>query len=344
MRQSHENIQSDFGLAARNPIPYVRADWFVDTASRPSLYHQLLDLPDTAKELEKRLGVDVKKNIDSGRIARAGFSESVPSVNNRVVERHSSNNGAYWFSYDFKKSSGLSNIFRRPLSPGTDADLKDFVFQHAGGEVVFNLSNGMQGYLIVDKDGKRIDEAPVDVVRDPTEISGTPIVVNGVSCMGCHDRGIKTFSDAVLKGFRGGEDKAVRMVQRLYAAKPVMDRLIQGDIDRFRNAMLRAAGPFMLTDGDQGRDILSFDEPINQLVRRYNQDLTAQEVSMELGREDPSVLKVLISNTDSLLDLGLGPLADNRTIKREVWDSKDEGDSMFQQAALKLRMGNPLNN
>src|SRR5262249_20562841 len=39
-------------------VPCVRADWFVATASRPPLYHTLLQLPATSRELEHKLQID----------------------------------------------------------------------------------------------------------------------------------------------------------------------------------------------------------------------------------------------------------------------------------------------
>ena len=87
-------------------LPFVRADWFIATASLPPLYHEILDLPKTDKELETQLEVDVSENIKNApgvRVWRAGFSESGVSVNNRIVERHKSRYGAYWKSYDFAR-------------------------------------------------------------------------------------------------------------------------------------------------------------------------------------------------------------------------------------------------
>src|SRR5262249_40570818 len=43
--------------------PEIRADWFLDSASRPDLYHPILDLPGTARELEARLGVNVDRDF-----------------------------------------------------------------------------------------------------------------------------------------------------------------------------------------------------------------------------------------------------------------------------------------
>ena len=98
-------------------IPSVHADWFIAKASLPPLYHDLLSLPLTDRELETRLEVDVIRNILNApgvRVWRAGTNNSGVSNNNRVIERHSSQHGAYWKSYDFAGSVGTQNIFTPP--------------------------------------------------------------------------------------------------------------------------------------------------------------------------------------------------------------------------------------
>ena len=44
-------------------IPAIHVDWFIATASLPPLYHDLLALPLTDRELETRLEVDVIRNL-----------------------------------------------------------------------------------------------------------------------------------------------------------------------------------------------------------------------------------------------------------------------------------------
>ena len=83
-------------------ITSVHVDWFVAQASLPPLYHDLLSLPLTDRELENRLEVDVLRNINDApgvRVWRAGTNNSGVSNNNRVIERHKSRYGAYWKSY-----------------------------------------------------------------------------------------------------------------------------------------------------------------------------------------------------------------------------------------------------
>ena len=48
------------------------------------------------------------------------------------------------------------NIFAHPLD-----------FSQDGGEIIFNLPNGLQAYLIVDREGVRIDAAPISIVSEP---------------------------------------------------------------------------------------------------------------------------------------------------------------------------------
>ena len=171
----------------RSNIPSVHIDWFIAQASLPPLYHDLLSLPSTDKELETRLGVDVDSNLRNApgvRVWRAGFNNSGVSNNNRMVERHRSIHGAYWKSYDFAGSVGTQNIFNHPLD-----------FTHDGGEVIFNLPNGLQGYYLVNATGSRLDAAPINIVSNPA--ASDPTVRNGLSCFGCHTEGMKTFEDQV---------------------------------------------------------------------------------------------------------------------------------------------------
>ena len=168
-------------------VPSVNADWFIATAASPPLYNDLLSLPETDLELEDRLEVDVANNILTApglRVSRAGFINSGVSNHNRVVERHNSRYGAYWKSYDFAGSVGTQNIFTHPLA-----------FTHDGGEIIFNLPNGLQGYYLVDGTGRRLDEAPISIVSNPA--ASDPTVRNGLSCIGCHTEGMKEFTDEV---------------------------------------------------------------------------------------------------------------------------------------------------
>ena len=215
-------------------VPSIYIDWFLATASLPPLYHDLLSLPLTDRELETRLEVDVVRNLLNApgvRVRRAGFNDSGVSNNNRVVERHTSRYGAYWKSYDFAGSVGTQNIFTHPLA-----------FTHDGGEVVFNLPNGLQGYYLVNASGFRLDAAPINIVSNPA--ASDPTVRNGLSCMGCHTEGMKIFEDEVRSVIENNTNPTYDKAQalRLYVEQSKMDTLLGEDMERYRVALAKTDG------------------------------------------------------------------------------------------------------
>jgi serine/threonine-protein kinase len=325
-------------------LPVLRADWFVAAATRPPLYHTILDLPDSDAKLEKLLNVDVKDNFLRDKLARAGFAKSGVSSQNRLIERHEAAHGAYWKSFDFRSNDGTSNLFRFPLGPAfKDNPFTDQAFAHAGGELIFNLPNGLQGYLLVDDKGKRIDEGPTDVVSDTNKSSGTVVIVNGLSCMVCHKHGMirDGFKDEVRDG-AGVAGAAREKVQRLHRTADEFTALMKDDENRFLAALDRAAGRFLKVGPDRDTDIREFtDEPIGRVVRAYHRDLTLQDAATELGLADAQSLATSIAGNNRLRELGLGALTSGGTLKREVWSSVKQRLSPFQRAALELNRGSP---
>ncbi len=278
-------------------VPFIHVDWFLATAALPPLYHDILGLPETDRELEGRLEVNVVENIRNAagkRVWRAGFSDSGVSNHNRVVERHTSRYGAYWKSYDFAGSAGTQNIFTHPLS-----------FTHDGGEIIFNLPNGLQAYLLVDAGGNRLDAAPISIVSNPA--ASDPTVRNGHSCIGCHTEGMKTFEDGVRavveKNPNPPFDKARAL--RLYTEQSVMDALVSEDTLRYRQA-LEAAG-----------DIFGGIEPVQRFHEVFQGPLDAAHAAAAVGLETEAFLEKIQGNA-GLQNLGLLVL-ENGTMKRDTW-------------------------
>ena len=278
-------------------VPFVHVDWFLATASLPPLYHDILGLPETDRELETLLGVNAVENIRNAaghRVWRAGFSDSGVSNNNRVVERHISRYGAYWKSYDFAGSVGTQNIFIHPLS-----------FTHDGGEIVFNLPNGLQAYYLADAGGRRLDAAPIGIVSNPA--ASDPTVRNGLSCIGCHTEGMKTFEDQVRgvveKNPNPPYDKARAL--SLYAEKATMDAFIGEDTNRYRQSLEAAGG------------IFGGIEPIQRFHEAFHAPLDVTHAAASVGLETQTFLARVRQNT-SLQNLGLLVL-ENGTMKRDTW-------------------------
>jgi mono/diheme cytochrome c family protein len=328
---------------AGTELPDVRIDWFIATAARPPLYHTLLQLPKDARELERRLSVDVRQDFLNDDLARAGFTASGISRHNRMVERHESHFGAYWKSYDFKSDDGTANLNPFPLGPKFEGNTyNDQAFEHAGGEIIFNLPNGLQGYLLVNAKDERIDEGPVDIVRDKTETSGSVAVVNGISCMSCHQHGmIKDFKDGVRLGaaLKGQPRDKLR---KLYAEPAAMTGLLEEDESRFLSGLDRATGLFLKVGTDAKKDIQEFPEEIGPLARLYkNREVGAAEAAYELGFKDADTLKTVIESNGELARLGVKALSQGGTLKREFWESDKGLTSVFQETARILRRGTP---
>lgn len=256
---------------AGTPMPYVRADWFVFTASQPPLYDVLLRLPNTFQQLAREQGIDVEGNIRNFVAQRAAFQRSGVSQNNRLIERHPSRSGFFWTSYDFAGNRDHQSLFSFPLGPsGPNA------FHHDGGETIFSLPNGFQAYYLNTAKGDRLDKGPTAIVRDPSRKDFA--VTNGISCMGCHDQGMRKAKDEVrelvLKGRAFPKD--VRdAVEGLYPPHDKMDALIEDDAKRFADAMKRAGlDPTLKLNGI---------EMINALAKRYEDDLDLTLAASELG-------------------------------------------------------------
>jgi serine/threonine-protein kinase len=326
---------------AGHELLVLRADWFIATATRPPLYHLILGLPEDATKLEQDLKVDVQRDFDRNRLARAGFQASRVSRQNRLVDRHEASYGAYWKSYDFKKNDGTADLLHFPLGPVFPRHpFPKQAFDHDGGEIIFNLPNGLQGYLLVDGKNQRIDAGPIEVVRDAQETSGSPIIINGLSCMACHKNGMIRFEDRIRNG-SGVFGAALTKVQDLFRKQDDMNRLLDEDEDRFLRALDKATGPFLRVEEDKDRKIGEFPEPVGAIARLYVKDLNLDDAAFELGIEDPNVLRTMIESNQALARLGLRPLLNGGTIKRDLWSSLKFTTSKFHEVARQLSLGTP---
>lgn len=254
-------------------------EWFIDAISRPPLYHTLLDIPATRQELEARFAIDVAANVaeeevlDVGAVVRAGVFSSGVSENNRAFECHrfpEADNRYYCLSHDFASNQGpKSDIFNNPL---------DFVPD--GGEIIFTLANRLQGYMIVNKAGARVDAAPLEIVAD-VEHGGEP-VQNGLSCMGCHTAGMRLRGDEVWPAIADNTNFPADVRQRvenLYAAPGLdqgpdeMEALLGELQERFLGALDELGVP----------ERIGGEEPTAAVHVAFDRDVTLSRAAAEFG-------------------------------------------------------------
>lgn len=284
----------------------LRADWFVAVASRPPLYHDLLQLPQTDRGLERMLQVDCALDIRQDNVLRAGFNDSGVSRNNRLIERHDAVHGALWRSYDFAGNTGRQNLFEHPIGPNAGATS----FQPAGGEIIFHLPNGLHGYLLVDAAGRRIDKAPAEIVADPRRPDQR--VESGISCMSCHARGLLPKADqlrAHVEKNAGVFSDAIRdAIRATHPRKADFDARIDEDNTRYRKAMEKIG----LRDPDQ--------EPINVVTQRFEATLDGATAAAELGLT-PAEFALALKQSSAQTRKALGPLlVKGNTVQRDVFE------------------------
>jgi WD40 repeat protein/mono/diheme cytochrome c family protein len=284
-------------------MPVVRLDWFVANASRPPLYYDLLQIPSNLTVLEQQLRVDPAADILQERVARAGFIGSGISKNNRLLERHDSVHGYYWRTYDFdaipqnltERDNLLPdrrNLFAYPLGPGGTENL----FQHAGGEVIFSLPNGLQGYLLVNANNTRLDKGPTAIVSDPKRPDRA--VEAGVSCINCHNGGIIPKADQIRphveKNAKHFNKTTRELVRALYLPEKKTKGLMDEDAERFRKALTKT-----------GNKVSAF-EVVMSVTLRHEADVDLPELAAEVGLRPDDLLARL--KASAVLSRSLGAL------------------------------------
>jgi mono/diheme cytochrome c family protein len=285
---------------------HVRGDWLVATASRGKLYYDLLELPSTDRGLERLLQVDVARGFREETAFRAGFNGSGVSRNNRVIERHDSIHGPYWRSHDFSDNTDRQNIFENPLGPVAG----QHSFRPAGGEIIFQLPNALQGFLLVDADGRRVEKGPVEIVSDPNRPDRQ--VEAGISCMNCHGKGLLPKDDQVRahveKNAAAFPREVLDAVRALYPPPKRLRALMEADTRRYLAALAATGVPPDAND------------PVSAVTLRYESVLDLALAGGELGVRAEELARQLTASSG--LQRLLGPLQARGTVQRQVFEEK----------------------
>jgi serine/threonine-protein kinase len=190
--------------------------------------------------------------------------------------------------------------------------------------------------VLVNGKDERIDEGPIEVVSDAQKTSGTPAIVNGLSCMACHKNGMIPFKDTIREG-SAVFGPAQQKVERLYPEAKKMAVLIQEDEKRFLDALAKAVGPFFRDGPEKGKSIKEWPEPIGEIALRYRLAyLDLRAVASELNLEKPEDFVKRVGEK-KIKQLGLEPLLkEGGLISRAEWEAL-EGISLMQETARELR-------
>jgi len=191
--------------------------------------------------------------------------------------------------------------------------------------MIFNLPNGLQGYYLADSEGNRLDAGPTAIVTD--KFAEDNVVRNALSCVRCHDRGMKAFKDVVrpaiekLPGHLGFNKKKVLA---LYPEQDELSALLKKDSERFLTAMEKVLGRPQTV------------EPLIPVTRRFLEDpLLLGTVAGELGLENSDEMAAVFRSRQ-FTSLGLLPLASKGAIRRDTWED------YFDQVVHQLGLGKPV--
>jgi WD40 repeat protein/mono/diheme cytochrome c family protein len=298
-------------------LPLIRADWFIGTASRAPLYYDILQLPSNLADLERQLRVDSVLDIQQERVIRVGFNGSGISRFNRVLERHDSAQGMYWRTYDFDEPPAnltervngnllpdRRNIFAFPLGP----NLVENAFQHAGGEAIFALPNGLHGYILAKAENTRLDKGPIAIVSDPKRPDRA--VEAGVSCMSCHITGILPKADQIrehlAKNARAFSKNDTELIKALYAAKEKSLEVMKEDGKKYAETVART-----------GAKVSKF-EAVSTITLKYEADLDLPLAAGEVGLS-PDQFRARIDGSETVArQVGALRFAAG-TVSRQLW-------------------------
>lgn len=306
----------DLKTQAQTGIPFQSADSFLQLVSRGGLYYDILKIPSTADALEVELQVgdpNDPNSLTEGEIVRASFRESGVSSNNRMIERRRtglSSQRSYWRSFDFASSAGAADLFAEPIT-----------FVADGGEIIFNLENGMQAYMLVDGDGDRVDVAPTEIVRDPAQRDS--VVKNGISCMACHDAGIIPKADEFRAFYEDAKSEFPNQAERdlielLYPGDEAVAAAQAFDAGIFKEAMKAADVPVGVA------------EPIIAASLSFEANIDLRRAAAELG-----VTEERLDHELNGLDLSLRSL-------RFTTISRDTFTAAFRDALCAINPGDNL--
>jgi hypothetical protein len=199
-----------------------------------------------------------------------------------------------------------------------------------GGEVIFHLPNGLQAYFIADRQGRRIDEAPVNIVRDRTNAED-PAVRNGRSCISCHRSGLNAFQDEIHLTLRGRTHALfdIESALAIYPGQKELEHLLDVDNKRFLDAMRQIDSAYSANAV----------EPIHEAARRYEAPLTVAQAAADLFIENAAELQRRIAIDVELQVQGFDQLLGTRGgVKRDSWEQG------FGRVAQQLDIGQKVCN
>ena len=288
-----------------NPL-VIRGDWLIaeltDTTESDAYYRLVYGdkIPKTRDAFFKFWGVDLKQQagLELGWIE---IQSQVSKQGTRFIRRLLSNRGTIWSTQDVLKLVRTSDPLEFPdgafahdgeesiaLTPKVSVRAKT-----RGAAMMFLLSNGQ---------GKRVEEAPVDLVEDHTRtIRSQAAIINVGSCIGCHlhglhspsANGIETLVSRGVQLYARDKDKQ-EFAERFHLATKGLQTELERANEDYATFVFACNGLTPITNSEAFRFAL----------RSYEADLDLERAAYELGTTGDDLTKAIAFAEAHRLDLG----------------------------------------
>jgi hypothetical protein len=293
--------------ALATDFPIFRADWFMVYALQAPAYYIFFGVKNLA-DLQKLARFSQRDNDLATRGVVSDSSEV--AIHQRATQFTPTPLGWWLETFDYLTSVQEDDLLEDLLSQRRDA-----------GELIFNLPNGLQGYGLVNDSAKNdlIDFADPNVASDTRTPLRSKLVWTAVSCITCHDAGVKDVVDEVRLL---ANDKVALLVKKKADFRSV--------VDKFSTPL---AGP----DSPIARGQAMYARAVAAVTRGWTPKKLAQAVSDMLVRylQEPVDLQVAALDTgfkpDQIMDLigrlrgpnhTLTQLWMKRPVRRDQWQEK----------------------
>jgi hypothetical protein len=170
-------------------FPLFRAEWFIANALFPPSYQKFLGVKTEADFFNL---TRFRAKDDDLAVKAVALISSEVAHHNRSLLIERSVFGYATRSNDYGSSVGKQNLLDDILEDNNVADAHEYIH---------SLPNELQCYLITDKQRKVVDVGDPQIVSDKNRTIGweDSRVWTGMSCILCHNKGLKDITDDVRK-------------------------------------------------------------------------------------------------------------------------------------------------
>lgn len=260
----------------------IRADWFLATATdctRSTLYYDLLFGERFAKLDDFYKVLEVDDNPDHSFGMAEGKSRVVVS-GKRWLASYSVPRGFAWETRDSERVNSLTDPLANPFGP-LQHDARETIV----GVPAIHMQSGVRGlkyvYMLSSGEGVTQDEAPPDIAQDYTRLlHGGTRLVNGVSCIGCHDEGMQMPTQNELRDYisDGGN-----LLTYDYDDQRRIEQFHLADI---RTELTRNSEDYQaFVESATGIECVEAVAAFRRVIQRYHEPLTAKRFAAELGSD-----------------------------------------------------------